>query len=380
MVSGRETRADPLAAGPSQAELVVLDWFKRWISYPRDAEGILVGGVSAANLTALACAREVLVGAGSGDGVIYVSNQTRSSVLRAARLLGFRPDQVRSLPTDRHYRLSLEALTEAVAEDDRAFRKPLIVVANAGSTSTGSIDPLSALADFCWQQGLWLHVDATHGGFAAVTERGRRLLVGLDRADSVTLDAHGWLDQPIECGCVLVREPRLLERASLVAPEYVHDVVREEVDHCGRGLQLTRDSRAIRAWLSLQCFGTAAFVEAVDRILDLAQLAERAIREHPDLELLCPATLGVVCFRRHVPGVTDERELERVNAELVSRLESTGRALVSGARLDGRYALRMCVVDHATSAAAVTDTVLGLGHAPLHRLARNSALAAPTGP
>ena len=352
------------AAGPSHLELVVLDWFKRWIGYPREAEGVLVSGGSQANVTALACARETLVGAGCERAVIYASDQTHSSVLRAARLIGFRPEQVRSLPTDDRYRLSLEALRAAVAEDELAGRRPLILAANAGTTNTGSVDPLPALAGFCRERGLWLHVDAAYGGFAALTLRGRQLLAGLEQADSVTLDPHKWLYQPIECGCVLVRERHRLERAFSIAPDYLEDYRGEEVDFCDRGLQLTRGARALKVWLSLQYFGADAFELAIDRAIDLARLAAQMIGEHPELELLCPPTLGVVCFRRRPRGAEDEDELEQINVDLVTRLEATGRVLVSSTRLRGRYAIRMCVMNHTTAAADVRRTVLWLGNAP----------------
>jgi aromatic-L-amino-acid/L-tryptophan decarboxylase len=178
------------AAGPSQLELVVLDWFKSWIGYPPEAEGILVSGGSAANITALACARESLVGAGSDRAVAYVADQTHSSVARAARLIGFRPDQLRVLPTDDDHRLRVDALAGAVEADRQAGLQPLIVVANAGATNTGAVDPLHSLADLCREQGMWLHVDAAYGGFASLSERGRRELAGIARADSVTLDPH----------------------------------------------------------------------------------------------------------------------------------------------------------------------------------------------
>lgn len=352
------------ASGPSHLELVVLDWFKRWIGYPSQSEGLLVSGGSAANITALACARETLAGERCDGAVVYASTQTHSSVLRAARLLGFRPDQVRSLPTDRRHRLSLDAFAVAVEEDERAGRKPLILAANAGTTNTGSIDPLPELAHFCRRRGMWLHVDAAYGGFAALTERGRRLLTGLERADSVTLDPHKWLYQPIECGCVLVREPRLLERAFAIAPDYLRDYRSDEVDFCDRGAQLTRGARALKVWLSLQYYGADAFAAAIDRALDLARLAEEMVVEHPELELLCPATLGVVCFRRRPVGLDDEARLEELNADLVARLEASGRALVSSSRLDGRYAIRMCVMNHTTAPADVRRTVLWLGNAP----------------
>jgi aromatic-L-amino-acid/L-tryptophan decarboxylase len=276
--------------------------------------------------------------------VIYASDQTHSSVLRAARLLGFRADQVRSLPTDHRYQVRLDALMNAVVDDERAGRRPLIVVADAGATNTGAIDPLNDLAEVCSRRGMWLHVDAAYGGFAALTERGRHLLSGLERADSVTLDPHKWLYQPIECGCVLVREPHLLDRVFSIAPDYLDDYRGGEVDLCDRGLQLTRAALALKVWLSVQYFGADAFAAAIDRALDLASPAEQMVADHPELELLCPATLGVVCFRRRPRWVCNEHDLERLNAVLVGRLVAIGAALVSSTRLYRRYGIRMCVM------------------------------------
>jgi aromatic-L-amino-acid/L-tryptophan decarboxylase len=353
------------AAGPSHLELVVLDWFKQWIGYPLRAGGVLVSGGSAANITALACARETLVGSGCERAVVYASNQTHSSVAKAARVLGFAPERVRSLPTDGRYRLRVDALQHAIDDDLRAGLRPLIVAANAGTTNTGSIDPLSELAGICAERGLWLHVDAAYGGFAALTDRGRKLLAGLELADSVALDPHKWLYQPIECGCVLVRDGALLERAFAIAPDYLEDYRGAEVDFCDRGLQLTRSARALKVWLSLGYFGIDAFRAAIDRALDLARLAQRMIERHSDLELLCPATLGVVCFRRRRGGARDEEEEERANAALVTAFEETGRGLVSSTRLDGRYAIRMCVMNHTSARADVERTVRWFASAPV---------------
>jgi glutamate/tyrosine decarboxylase-like PLP-dependent enzyme len=352
------------AAGPSHLELVVLEWFKQWIGYPTRASGILVSGGSAANITALACARETLLGAGCDRAVLYCSEQTHSSVVRAARLLGFERQHIRSLPTDAAYRLRVDGLVAALDADERAGLRPLIVVANAGATNTGAIDPMSDLARVCRERGLWLHVDAAYGGFAALTERGRRRLAGIELADSVTLDPHKWLYQPIECGCVLVRDTGLLERAFAVAPDYLEDYRGREVDFCDRGLQLTRSARALKIWLSISYFGVDAFRAAIDRALDLAQLAQRLVEEQPSLELLCPATLGVVCLHRRFPGL-DERQIDSANAELVARFETAGRGLVSSTRLRGRYAIRMCVMNHTTARSDVEQTVRWLATAPV---------------
>jgi aromatic-L-amino-acid/L-tryptophan decarboxylase len=338
------------SAGPTQLELVVVDWFRRWIGYPDRAAGILLNGGSAANMTALACAREALLGAMSDGVVAYASDQAHSSIARAARILGFRPDQLRVLPSDGSHRLRPDVLSEAMAADRRAGRRPLFVAAAAGSTNTGAVDPLADLAEVCRHHGAWLHVDGAYGGFAALTERGRALLAGIEEADSVTLDPHKWLYQPFECGSLLVRDGHLLREAFQVSPDYLEDTApgSEEVNFSDLGMQLTRMTRALKVWGSIQTFGLAAFREAIDRAMDLALRAQERIEASDHLEVLSPATLGVVCFRRRFPSVEDHDEMARRNAALAAALEGTGEALISSTRLRGRFALRMCILNHTT--------------------------------
>jgi glutamate/tyrosine decarboxylase-like PLP-dependent enzyme len=346
------------AAGPSQVELVVLGWFKQWIGYPEEAAGVLVSGGSAANLTALACAREALLGAMSDQVVAYLSDQAHSSMARAARVLGFRPNQVRVLPVDDGYRMRPEALAAAMAADLRPGRRPLFVAANAGSTSTGAVDPLPELAAVCREWGVWFHVDAAYGGFAALTQRGRRWLLGLELADSVTLDPHKWLYQPFECGCLLVRAGQRLREAFQIQPDYLKDTeaAELEVNFSDLSVQLTRTSRALKLWMSLRYFGVEAFRTAIDRAIDLARFAQARIEASAQLELLTPAKLGVVCFRRRPEGM-DEDRLERLNQRLAEELAASGQGLVSSTRLRGRFALRMCVLNH-TSRAQDVEKVL----------------------
>lgn len=180
-------------------------------------------------MTALACARETLIGAMTADAIIYVSDQGHSSVVRAARTLGFRPDQVRVLPVDAAFRMRTDALVGAMDADLAAGRVPLLVAAAAGSTNTGAVDPLADVAAVCRDRGVWLHVDAAYGGFAALTERGRALLSGIELADSVTLDPHKWLYQPVECGSLLVREGHLLREAFEIVPDYLRDTAVDDV-------------------------------------------------------------------------------------------------------------------------------------------------------
>ena len=339
------------SSGPSQVELQVLDWFKEWIGYPAAASGILLSGGSAANMTALACARETLAGAMRDDLVVYVSDQAHSSLARAARTLGFRPGQVKVLPLDGQHRMRPD-----LRRGRRAGRRRCSC-RQRGSTNTGAIDPLPELAEIARRHRAWLHVDAAYGGFAALTERGRGWLQGIELADSVTLDPHKWLYQPFECGCLLVREGERLRRAFTLPPDYLADAEAEdeEVNFSDLGIQLTRSARALKVWMSVTLFGAAAFRSAIDASLDLAQLAEARVREQPELELLSPAQLGIVCFRRRFPGGEDAQDAH--NAALVRAFAASGRGLVSSTRLDGAYAIRLCALNHASTAADVEATL-----------------------
>jgi len=338
------------SAGASQVELEVLGWFKDWIGYPPDAAGSLVSGGSAGNITALACAREALAGPMRDDLVLYVSDQAHSSIARAARMLGFRPEQVRVLPSDERFRLAPETLRAAITADLARGLTPFSAVAQGGATNTGSVDPLDRLAEVCREHGAWLHVDAAYGGFAALADPG--LLPGLAHADSVTLDPHKWLYQPFECGCVLVRDGQALRNAFEILPDYLRDAEADaqEVNFCDLGLQLTRSARALKIWVSLRYFGLEAFRQAIRRSLEVAAAAARRVEESRTLELMAPPSLGVVCFRR---GDLDEAS----NAGLVSALERSGTGLISTTRLHGRFALRMCVLNHQSTPEDVEDVL-----------------------
>jgi aromatic-L-amino-acid decarboxylase len=332
-------------AGPTQLELEVLDWFKDWVGYPDGAAGSLLTGGSAANLTAIACAREALVGAMRDDLVIYASDQAHSSVGRAARILGFRPDQVRVLPVDDRLRLEPETLAAAIAADEAAGRLPFLAVANAGATSTGAVDPIDELAAVCRERNVWLHADAAYGGFAVLTERGRAQLGALALSDSIALDPHKWLYQPYECGCLLVRDGGALRHAFQIKSDYLRDAQADDgvVNFSDYGLQLSRTSRAFKVWMSLRTFGVDAFREAIDRSLDLAELAHSRIDASEALELVAPPSLGILCFRRRDAG-------DELTDGLVAALEQSGIGLISSTRVHGRSVLRMCILNHTTRA------------------------------
>jgi glutamate/tyrosine decarboxylase-like PLP-dependent enzyme len=353
------------SAGPAQVELEVIDWFRGWLGLPAGTAGVLVTGGSAANLTALLVAREA-AGGPSTASVVYVSDQAHSSVARTARAMGLRPDQVRVLPTDDRWRLRPDTVAAAIKADRAAGHVPFALCASAGSTNTGAVDPLAGLAEVCAAEGLWLHVDAAYGGFAALTAQGRRELAGIERADSVTLDPHKWLYQPMECGCVLIRDGARLESTFAIHPDYLDGDATSaaaEVNFADRSLQLSRGFRALKVWMSVQTFGLAAFRDCVQRNLDLASYAEGLVRHRPGLTLMAPATLGIICFRREWPGC-DEAEIERRGIALAAELERTGTALVSTTRLAGRHAVRLCVLNPTTSDEHVRAVIEHFAAAP----------------
>ena len=362
------------SAGAAQIELEVVDWFRDWLGMPASTAGLLVSGGSAANLMALLVAREA-AGGPSDDSVLYVSDQAHSSLARTARAMGLRPQQVRVLPTDDRWRLLPETVTAAVRADRSVGRVPFALCASAGSTNTGAVDPLGELADVGAEEGLWLHVDAAYGGFAALTAKGRSALAGIDRADSVTLDPHKWLYQPMECGSVLIRDGARLERTFAIHPDYLDGDATQgagEVNFADRGLQLSRGFRALKIWVTMQTFGLAAFRAAIQRNLELAEFAEALIRRHAGLTLMAPATLGIVCFRREWPGC-DEAETERRGLALADDLERSGMALVSATRLAGRHAIRLCILNPTSSEEHVRLVVEHFAGAPVPAAAPGGA-------
>ena len=345
-------------AGMAQVELVTIDWLRQLCGLPETAGGLFVSGGSMANLTALAAARHARLNDEFQDAMVYFSDQTHSSVERGLRVLGFQARQLRRLPCDDGFRLDLAALEEAVAADRAAGRTPFCVVANAGTTNTGAVDPLPELARFCREEGLWLHADGAYGAAAVLSEKGRALLGGLELVDSLSLDPHKWLFQPFEIGCVLLRDADLLKETFRILPEYLRDVYRgeEEVNFCDRGVQLTRNFRALKLWMSLKTFGLAAFREAVEWGITLAELAERRLRQAGGFEIVTPAQLGVVSFRFVGSGGSAE-ELEEINQRLVGEMIADGYAVLTSTVLRGQTVLRLCTINPRTTEEEIDETI-----------------------
>ncbi len=346
------------ASGPSQVELAVIDWFRRWVGYPDGAGGLLTSGGSSASVNALVAARE------NADNpqraAVYMSDQSHSAHIRAARIIGIRPEGIRMIASDEHYRLDMEALVRAVMQDREQGLSPIAICANAGTSSTGAIDPLEAMAEFCEQEGIWLHVDAAYGGFAVVTDVGKQRLRGMERADSVGMDAHKWFFQPYEVGSLLVKDVTTLEKAFAVRHDVLQDTIwgANHPNFSDRGLQLSRSFRALKVWMSVQTFGMAAFRRAVSKGLELAERAEEFVRESPDLELMNPVSLSIVCFRINPAGAgLDEDALEKVNRAVLAHMFWDSPALISSTTLSGKFSLRLCILNYTTRWKDVKETL-----------------------
>ena len=350
------------ASGPSEVELVVIDWLRRWIGYPDEAGGLLTSGGSSAILDAFVAAREA---AGNPDrGTVYMSDQSHKAQVRAARIIGIKAEYIRLVPTDQRFRLDMDALVRAVSEDRAAGLEPIVICANAGAPSSGAIDPLEAVADFCQAEGLWMHVDAAYGGFAVIAEHGKALLRGIERADSVNLDAHKWFFQPYEVGCLLLKDVGKLEKVFQVHQDVLQDTIwgANHPSFSDRGLQLSRSARALKIWMSVQTFGMAAFRDAVSNGMELAVRAEAYINRSPVLESLTAASLGIVCFRVNPSegdsgSTLDEAYLAELNQQMLARVFWEDRALMSSTTLGETFSLRLCIINHNTTWDDVRETL-----------------------
>ncbi|MEZ5964464.1 MAG: aminotransferase class V-fold PLP-dependent enzyme [Planctomycetota bacterium] len=334
-------------AAMAQLEVEVLDWLRQALALPGGVTGVLTSGGSVANLSALAAALATRPEE-RANAVVYTSSETHHSMAKAARILGV--THVRTLATDSEQRLSPTALAEAIADDRAASRWPAFVCANAGSTTTGSVDPIAAIADVCAQVGAWLHVDAAYGGAVALLPEHRPTFAGLERADSITLDPHKWLYVPFESGCLLTARVADLERGFASGPAgYLQDIPDAEVNFFARGPELTRGNRALKLWFLLRACGLEQIRNAIRSDLACARLACALVVEDPRLEVVTPPRLSVFTFASRAGEDATQRLMEAVLAD--------GFLMLSSSRVDGRYVLRWCVANARTTTDDVRQAV-----------------------
>lgn len=334
-------------AGPATVELVVVQWLRELVGMPPGTDGVLVSGGSMANLTAIATAR-----ATCGSGVAYLTDQTHSSIQRALRELGFPPDHIRTIASDEQFRMPVADLTAAIQQDLQQGNHPLIAIASAGTTNTGSVDPLHEIADLCAAQGMWFHIDGAYGAPAALCDQGKELLSGIERADSLVLDPHKWLFQPYDIGCTLVRRRGTLDRAFAMTSEYLKDVEAGggQVDFRNRSLELTRRSRALKLWLTFRTYGCERIRQAIERGIQLAEFAEEVLRNSTSWEVITPAQIGIITFALKGNPAADL-------ATRAQALTDSGFATLSSTLLKGRSVLRLCTINPLTTHADIEETI-----------------------
>jgi len=341
------------APGLVALENSVLRWMVDLFGLPPTAGGLLTTGASMAAFSAVVTARSTRLPDDFRAGTMYVTDQAHLATAKAARLAGFPADAVRMVAVDADLRMDLAALRAAIAADRAAGRIPFCVVASAGTIHTGTVDPLHAIADVAAEEGLWLHVDAAYGGFFQLTERGAARLAGIERADSLMLDAHKGLFLPFGTGALLVRDAALL-RQSHTAQEavYLQDLGSGGLpDFANDGPELTRDFRGLRMWLPLHLHGVDAFRAALDDKLDLAEYVYEELRAEPGLVVRPAPELSTVAF------TCREDQSGGATAELLRRVNAEQRAFLSSSRIDGRYVARICVLNHRTDRARVTEVI-----------------------
>jgi glutamate/tyrosine decarboxylase-like PLP-dependent enzyme len=313
--------------------------------------GSLCGGGSAANLMALAMAREAKCPAnedGARPCIVYASEQVHMSIGKAVALLGIGRKNLRLIPVDGEFRMRVDLLQAAIAKDRAAGGVPIAVVASAGTTNTGAIDPLADIAQVARREGLWLHVDGAFGALACLAVPQR--FAGIGAADSLSLDAHKWLYQTVDCGCVLYRDRRIAQTAFAHSGDYVKALTADPIESFAffeESAELSRRFRALKLWMSMNFHGRRAFRAAIAEDLRHAQMLAEEIQASPHLELLAPVPLSAVCFRHRTQD----------NAAILRKVIERGRVYISNATIHGRFALRACFVNHRTKDSDVTAIV-----------------------
>ena len=280
-------------------------------------------------------------------------------MIKAARILGLPAQAVRKIAVDGCFRMDTDELQRAVDADQSRGHLPFLVVANAGTTNTGSVDPLEELADFCKERKLWFHVDAAYGGFAAITQPGRELLKGMQRADSLTLDPHKWLYCPMGIGCVLVRKSEFLEKAFSTYGDYLKDLPRDEVNFLDRGPELSRPARVLSVWMVIRSVGREMLARQIGEDMRLARLAARLLGEDSRLEVDVP-DLSVVTFRHRLREAEEEVQRAARDTALMEATLASGELMLSTTTLQGRSSLRLVVMNHRTNESEIRRSVTGI--------------------
>lgn len=365
------------AAAPAatQLEVNVLRWLADLVGYPATARGVLTSGGSLANLTAVFAARQRSVGHDLSSARIYTSDHIHFSIPKSAVICGLPNESVRRIPSDARGCMDVAALLQQIRADRRQGGRPFLVVASAGTFLTGAVDDLTAVAAVARDENLWFHVDAAYGGFFLLTERGRELLAGIGSADSITLDPHKGLFLPYGTGALLVRNGEVLKRAHEIEADFYGPLLDDgdAIDFCSYSIEQSRPFRGLRVWLPLTLHGIAPFRRNLDEKLDLARVASEELRTIPGIEVLAEPTLTVIVFRLAPPGRADGPELDALNRAVVQRVNARGNVFLMHIGLNGRVALRMCILSFRAHLERVLAAIADIREAAAECLAQDSA-------
>jgi glutamate/tyrosine decarboxylase-like PLP-dependent enzyme len=342
----------------NEVEAQVIEWMKTMMGFPAGASGLLVSGGSMANLTGLVVARNTKAGfdirkeglqSDHARLVLYGSTEMHSSLEKAVEVMGLGTNSLRQIPVNAEFQIDIPALEESIRSDRQAGFQPFCIVGNAGTVNTGAIDDLAKLAEICQRENLWFHVDGAFGALARLVPGTRGLLGGIEKADSLAFDLHKWMYMPFEVGCILVRREEDHRRAFSLTPEYLMHAQRGLAGgthwFSDYGVQLTRGFRALKVWMSIKEHGIDKYGRVIQQNIKQAQYLAGLVEAAPELELVAPVPLNIVCFRYCADGYT-EPELNLLNQELLIRLHESGVAAPSYTTLGGRYALRAAITNH----------------------------------
>lgn len=349
------------APAAAELEIVTINWLLNLFKLPtKKGGGIYTSGGSMANLTALVTARRQKCGDDFSKAVIYLSDQTHSSNIKAIRTIGFKKEQIRIIPTDFEFRISINKLKNAIAKDRLVGLEPFCLIGTAGATNTGTVDPLNEMAKICKDEKLWFHVDAAYGGAVILAKNGNQLLNGIQKADSITVDPHKWFFQPYEMGCLLVRNHKWLSKTFTEKPEYLRDIEgnTSEINFYDHGIQLTRRFRALKLYMSIKTFGLESFREAIDYSIKLAEDTEKILRKSKHWEIVSPATLGIINYRFNpFEKNYTEKQLDFLNQKISEEIINTKEAMLVTTVLQQQVVLRMCLINPRTKFEDVKQTI-----------------------
>lgn len=360
-VGGRVT-----ASGPCALEHTMTEWLASKLNFPPGSGGIFVSGGSIANMMAIAVARDqILKERDSTRAVLYIGDQAHYSIAKAARVLGFRDDQIHSIKSDSRFRICPGDLKNQVRKDKSQGLIPFLVIGSFGCTETGAIDPLEQLADIAGDEKLWLHVDGAFGASVTLSNSHHHVAKDLSRADSIAWDAHKWLFQSYGCGMLLVRDKNILA-SSFHAKSTLLDnsgrVNNEAAEFWDLGLELTRPSRAMSLWFTLRLLGVERAGQMIDHGIHLTELVEDALRSLPGWDIITPASLAILTFRYNAKGRSEEI-LEKINTGISKELLDSNAASVMTVRLkDGLLALRVCCINPQLTSDDIAELVANLHH------------------